>query len=84
MKRILPFSELSPAMQDAGVAKIQRVAEMTAGYRGEIWIESARTLAESARFTVIRDGFGEVSAIWDFKLAKRPTVMPGTEERRAA
>jgi hypothetical protein len=84
MKRILPFAELSPAMQNAGVAKIQRVAELTAGYRGEIWTESARTLAESARFTVIRDRDGEVSAIWDFKLAHPPTVMPGTEERRAA
>ena len=84
MKRILPFSELSPAMQNAAVAKIQRVAELTAGYRGEIWAESARTLAESARFTVIRARDGEIVAIWDFKLAHPPTVLPGTEERRAA
>ena len=84
MKRILPFSELSPAMQNAGVAKIQRVAELTAGYRGEIWAESARTLAESARFTVLRDREGEITGLWDFKLARAPKIVPGTEERRAA
>lgn len=71
-------------MQNAGVAKIQRVAELTAGYRGEIWVEPARSLAESARFTVIRDRDGEIAGIWDFKLAHPPTVVPGTEERRAA
>lgn len=84
MKRILPFAALSPAMQSAAVAKIQRVAELTAGYRGEIWTESARTLAERARFTVLRDREGEIAGIWDFKLATPPTVLPGTEERRAA
>jgi len=80
MKRIRTFPELSPALQREAVAKVARLAELRAGYCGEIWTESSRALAEASRLVLCSGG----RAIWEVRFAREPLVMPGTEFRRAA
>ena len=80
--RIFSFSELSPEMQHAAVAKVSRLAVMRAAYCGEVWAESSRDLAERARFVVYRQR-GEIAGIWEVRFARAPKVVPGTEYKRS-
>jgi len=68
-------------MQTAAIAKVQRMAEGQARYNGEIWSESARTLASTATFTVTRS-HGEITGIWGVQFARFPRIHPGTEATR--
>jgi len=79
-KRIFTFAALPSDMQAAAIAKVQRLAELTAREHGEIWIESSADLARAATFTVCRDRITkDIVSIWTVWFATAPRVMPGTE-----
>lgn len=80
MKRKFRFTELPSDMQAAAVAKVQRLAELTARHHGEIWIDAAIDLARAATFTVLRNReTKDIVSIWSVDFAASPRVMPGTE-----
>lgn len=78
MKRIFNFHELSPSMQRKAVAKVDRLAVARARYSGEIWSESSRSLAEGARFTVVRNLYREITGLWDVHFANPPSIAART------
>lgn len=80
MKRLFKFQDLSPSLQSQAIAKVSRLAALTAREHGEIWIEPAPALAQAATFTVTRYQ-GEITGIWNVRFARTPKIMPGTERR---
>ena len=79
--RIFAFSDLSPEMQRAAVEKISRLAVLRAEYNGELWAESSRDLAQTARFEIYRVR-GQIAGIWSVRFAREPLVVAGTEFKR--
>lgn len=82
MKHILTYEELGnlgSRWQREAIDKIQRLAEATARYNGEIWTESAESLARSAKYRMALHR-GSYVGIWDVRFATPPRVMPGTED----
>lgn len=81
MKRLFKFHDLPAELQSEAIAKVQRLAELTAREYGEIWTESSADLARAATFTVARNR-GHITGIWSVRFASEPTVLPGTERKR--
>jgi hypothetical protein len=78
MKRILSFSELSPAFQKEAIYRVSRIAVGRTHYCGEVWSETSLELARRARF-VMSVRAGNYSGIYNIVFSTLPKIVPGTE-----
>ena len=73
MQRIFTYAQLSPELQAAAVRRVAALALKRTESCGEVWADSALTIAQSARFHVFQGD------IWNVIFAEPPRLAVAAE-----